>query len=372
MQVREIDLTNTRDVSRFIGFPFRLYQKSPLWVPPMVADMRLVMNPTRHPFYRHSEASFLVAESERSVIGRVAVLNHRRFNQYRQQNCALFYYFDVINDQQVCHNLLEAAAEWARKRGLTQIIGPKGFLQADGHGILVEGFEHPPAMGIPYNYPYYEALLTGCGFTKVTDYLSGYLNRQEGLPERYFQVAEQVRSRRGYTIKTFHNKAEMRAWIARIGDIYRESFMPHWEFCPPTDEEMTLIGERMIAVADPRIIKVVLKGDTIIGFVLAFPDISEGMRKAKGRLWPIGWWHLLRARKTTTWVNFNGVGILEPYQGSGANTILYTELTRALYEFQYQHADFIQVEERNIKSLGETRTIKVHWYKKHRVYRCDL
>ncbi|MCE5258078.1 MAG: hypothetical protein LLG44_03345 [Chloroflexi bacterium] len=334
--------------------------------------MRRVLDPGHHPFYEHSEACFLVIESERETVGRVAVLNHRRFNAYRKENAAFFYYLDVVDDQQVSAQLLEAACQWARGRHLTKILGPKGFLQADGHGILVDGFEYPPAMGIAYNYPYYEPLLTSFGFDKVTDYLSGFLSKAQGLPERYFQVADQVRSRRGYTIKTFTSKKELRTWIGRVGQIYRDSFADHWEFCPPTDAEMTMIGERMISVADPRLIELVLKGDEVIGFVLTFPNISAGIRQARGNFYPFGWLYLLHALKKTTWLDINGVGILAPYQGMGANAVMYAELARVLYENQYQNAEFIQVEERNIKSLGETRALNVQWYKRHRVYQLVL
>jgi hypothetical protein len=372
VQIRQVDLASKADVGKFITFPFDLYRGNALWVPPMLADMHRVLDPARHPFYQHSEAGFFLAEDSGHVRGRVAVLNHRRFNEYRHQQVAFFYYFDVVDDQEIALALFKNAFDWARERDLKGIIGPKGFLQADGHGVLIEGFDHRPAVGIPYNNPYYEKLLLAAGFTKETDYYSGYITREQGLPLRYFQVAEQVRQRRGYTVKTFGNKDELRAWIPRIGRIYRESFADHWEFCPPTDEEMKMIGDRLIAIADPRLIKVVMKDEDVIGFVFAFPDISAGIRASGGKLWPFGWLHLMREFKRTQWVDFNGVGILKPYQGTGANAVMYAELTKALYEYQYQLGEFVQVEERNVKSLGESRALDVRWFKRHRVYRRSL
>ncbi|MHB1356726.1 MAG: hypothetical protein ACYCZF_12215 [Anaerolineae bacterium] len=372
MLVRQVALDHKKDIGKFIAFPFNLYRGNALWVPPMWNDMRRVLDPAHHPFYQHSEAGFFIAENAGDVCGRIAVLAHRRFNAIRRQQAAFFYYFDVIDDRKVAMALLEVAFNWARERNLECIIGPKGFLQADGHGILVEGYEHRPAVGIPYNYPYYEKLLLAGGFTKETDYYSGYITREQGLPQRYFQAAEQVRLRRGYTVKTFNNKDELRVWIPRIGHIYREAFTDHWEFCPPTDDEMRMIGDRLLAIADPRLIKVVMKGDEVIGFVFAFPDVSEGIRRSGGKLWPFGWLHLMQDFKRTQWVDFNGVGILKPYQGTGANAVLYAELTRALFEYQYQYGEYVQVEERNVKSLGESKALDVHWFKRHRVYRRSL
>ncbi|MHB9032473.1 MAG: GNAT family N-acetyltransferase [Anaerolineae bacterium] len=372
MRIKQVNLNSKADVNLFIDFPFKLYRTCRQWVPPMQGDMRLVLDPTRHPFYQHSEACFFLAESEGQVVGRVAVLNHKRFNSIRHESAAFLYYLDFIDNEQVSSMLLDAASDWAREHGLTKMLGPKGFLQADGHGILVEGYDYSPAMGIPYNYPYYEAHLLQFGFEKVTDYYSGFITREQGLPERYFIAADAVRARRGYIVHNFRNKAELREWIGRIGKIYRDAFAEHWEFCPPTDDEMRMIAERMLEIADPHLIKVVLKGDEIIGFVLAFPDVSAGMRKAHGKLYPLGWWHLWRAFRTTQWVDLNGVGILAPYQGTGANAVMYAELTRVLYEHQYQNAEFIQVEERNYKSLGETRALHVQWHKRHRVYQKSL
>lgn len=372
MHVRRVDLARKADIDKFIGFPSNLYRGNALWIPPMWNDMRRVLEPSHHPFYQHSEAGFFLAENAGDVCGRIAVLCHRRFNEFRHQQAAFFYYFDVIDNHEVALALLEAAFDWARQRNLVSIIGPKGFLQADGHGVLVEGYEYRPAVGIPYNYPYYEKLLLAAGFKKETDYFSGYVTRAQGLPQRYFQVAEQMRLRRGYSVKTFANKDELRTWIPRIGHVYREAFADHWEFCPPTDDEMSMIGDRLLAISDPRLIKVVLKDDKVIGFVFAFPDISDGIRRSRGKLWPFGWIYLMRDFKRTQWVDFNGVGILQPYQGTGANAVMYAELTKALYEYQYQFGEFVQVEERNVKSLGESRALDVHWFKRHRVYRRSL
>jgi len=372
MQVRKLDTTQARDVRQFIHFPFHLYRDCPQWVPPILPEMKLALNRKKHPFYRHSAADFFVVESEGQTLGRIAVMDNRNYNQHHGRKDAFFYYFDAVEDVEVARALFNAAFEWARSRGLEHLIGPKGFLQGDGLGLLVEGFEHRPAIGIPYNYAYYEALVRDSGFEKETDYLSGYLPGNHQLPQRFYDIAEKVKARRGFWIKSFTSDREMRRWIYRIGEVYNDTFRENWEYCPVTKEEMAVIADRLIAIADPRLIKLVMKEEEIVGFVFAFPDISAAIQRTKGRVWPFGWIHLLREFKRTRWVNLNGLGLLKEHRGVGANAVLYTELAKSVHEFGFEHADVVQVEEGNTKSLGEMAAIGVRWYKRHRIYRRKL
>jgi hypothetical protein len=331
--------------------------------------MKLILNRNKHPFYHHSPAEFFVAESEGQTLGRIAVMDNRNYNKYHGRRDSFFYYFEVVEDVEVAHALFDAAFDWARSHGLERIVGPKGFLQGDGLGLLVEGFEHRPAIGIPYNYAYYDALMRDLGFEKETDYFSGYLRGDHQLPQRFYDIAEKVKARRGFWIKSFTREKEMRQWVHRVGEIYNDVFTENWEYCPLTEEEMDVVADRLIAISNPRLMKLVMKGEEIIGFVFAFPDISAAIQRTKGRVWPFGWIHLLREFKRTNWVNLNGTGLLPGHRGLGANAVLYTELSKSVYEFGFEHADVVQVEEGNTKSLGDMAAIGVRWYKRHRIYR---
>jgi GNAT superfamily N-acetyltransferase len=368
MRVRLLDTSRPRDVRQFISFPFELYQECPQWVPPIMPEIKLALNREKHPFYRHSSADFFIAESETQTVGRIAVLENRNHNAYHGGNQAFFYFFESVHDLEVSRALFAAALDWTRRRGLNSIVGPKGFLQGDGMGMLVEGFEHRPALGIPYNYSYYENLAGDSGFEKETDFVSGYLRGDHELSQRFYDIAERVKERRGFWIKTFTNKREMRQWIHRAGRVYNETFTDNWEYCPLTEEEMDVVAERLLAISEPRLMKLVMKDDEIIGFVFAFPDISAAIQRAGGKVWPFGWIHLLREFKRTDWVNLNGLGLVAEHRGVGANAVLYTELARSVRDSGFKHADVVQVEERNAKSLGEMEAIGVSWYKRHRIF----
>jgi hypothetical protein len=372
MHIRKIDTDQASDVRRFINFPFELYRDCPQWVPPIVSDMKSALDREAYPFYRHSEADFFVAEDGGRTLGRIAVHENRRYNEYHQSQVAFFYYFEVVEEMEVARALFEAAFDWARRRDLTTIIGPRGLLRADGHGLLVEGFGHRPAMGIPYNFAYYGDFLEDLGFEKEIDFRSAHLSGDYDLPQRFYDIAERVKERRGFRVKSFTSKRELRRWVPHIQRINNQAFVDVWGYYPIDEAEANAIADRFLAAADPRLIKVVMKEEQVIGFVIGYPDVSAGIQRAKGRLWPFGWLHIWLAFKRTKWANFNGVGLLPEYQGLGANAVLYTELAKSVSEFDFQDADLVQVAENNIKSMGDVDAAGAEWYKRHRVYRRDL
>jgi hypothetical protein len=373
MHIHRLDPTDRRDVRRYIDFPFRLYRESELWVPPFVGEARAQLDPTRHPFYEHSEAAFFLALGGKEVVGRIAVLDNARYNEYHRERTAFFCHLDAVDDRAISRALFDAAFDWARGRGLDTMWGPQGLIAADGKGLLVEGFEHRPALGIAYNYPYYGGLVEDAGFEKQLDLVSCYIDRDMSIPSRVLEVAEKVKERRGFRVLRFRTKAELRAMIPRVTAVYNSSFVEVQGYVPITEAEAKVIAERILAVADPLLIAVLMKGDEIAGFVLAYPDLSAAIQRCEGRLWPTGWYHLMREFKRTRWLNFNGGGILERYRGLGGNALLYSELYHTIMDRpQYHCADLVQVQESNTRMIRELEAMRVKPYKRHRVYRRRL
>ncbi|MEN8171261.1 MAG: hypothetical protein ABFS03_00110 [Chloroflexota bacterium] len=372
MQVRKIENSNQRDIRKFIQFPFDLYRNNSLWVPPMRSEIKFSLNRQQFPFYRHSEADFFIAESNGKIVGRISVINNRNYNEYNKTKTAFFYYFDVVNNQDTADLLFETASKWAQKRGLTKIFGPKGLLQTDGNGLLVEGFEHPPAMGIAYNYPYYHDLVTNAGFTPKVNYLSGLLSAEMELEQRVFDLSERIMQKRGFRVEKFNSKKSLLEWAPKLKNVYNAAFDGENVFSPITTAEMEHISKRLLSFADPRLIKLIFKGDEIVGFLFAYHNISEGLRKTNGSLWPLGWFHIWRAFKTTKWVDINGIGLLPKYQGLGGPSILYVELEKTIRDFGFNFAETIHIRDNNIKSMAEMKALGVKWYKRHLVYQKDI
>jgi len=161
-------------------------------------------------------------------------------------------------------------------------------------------------------------------------------------------------------------------WIPRVQDVLLKAFASSPDYCPPTKAEIDIAADNITSIADPKLIKLIQKDGNVIGFIFAYHDITAGIQKARGRIWPLGWLHLLLARRNTKWVNINGVGVLPEYQGMGVNAILYTEIYKSVRSFGFQHIEVIQVGEDNFQSRSDMETMGIRWYKSHRSYTRDL
>ena len=376
MNVSRVDLDRAEQVERFIEMPFHLYRNDPHWVPRMRTEMQTALDPQEHPYYEHSSAAFFLLQDENGPIGRIAALNPIRYNEFNGSTRGFFYYFECVDDSRAAGALFDAAFDWMRANELHEVLGPKGMLQADAAGVLVEGHDQRPALGVPYNPTYYSRLLEENGFRKSTDYLSGHLTRDYRLPERLHRIADRVKERRGYYIQRFKDKDELRAWIPKVQDVYNRAFQAAFDervgFCPITESEMEIVAERLLSVARPDLIKLVMREDELVGFLLAYPNIGPGLRRAAGRIWPLGWLHIMWEMRRTTWLDVNGIGIVPEHQGIGANAVLYTELEKTVQDYDFEHADVVQIREENAKSMGDMQALGVSWYKRHRLYRREL
>ena len=373
VQVFKIDTSRRRDARRFVRFPFDLYHDCPQWVPPLISDARKQIDRKCNPFFLHSDADFFLAQQGKEVVGRIVAMENHNYNDYHTKRYGFFYLFDTIDDQSVADALYGAAFDWCRDRGLDTIIGPKGFTVFEGMGILIEGFEHLPAMGIPYNYAYYGRLAENVGLEKVVDFTSFYISVSEfEMPERIARLADKVEERRGLKARNFGSKAELRASVLDIVETYNRTFTENWEYVPVTPEEAQSVADQMLQITRPEMMKVITKDDQIVGFLFAFLNVGKALQRCKGRLFPLGWFYLLRELKQTNWVDVNGMGILEEYRGLGGNIIMYNELYKSLSDGQFEHGEMVQMADFVVRMLADAHTLGGEKTKVHRVYRKAL
>jgi hypothetical protein len=373
MHITQLNLNNKKQVDDFLRLPFSIYKNIPQWVPSLQMDERLRLSPQRFPFYQHSQASFFLAYDGTRPIGRLAVLDNRRYNEYNKTKTAFFYLFECENNQAATTALFNAGFDWARSRGLDKVSGPKGFTPLDGFGLLVKGFEHRPAFGLPYNPAYYVDLIETQGFVKDGESVSGYLGTKIQFPSRIHQLAERLAQRRGLRIARCNTRADLRALVPHLKELYNDSLEGTTGNTPLTDEEVASLANQLIWLADPKLIKMVMKDDRIVGFCLAYPDISAALQKSRGHLFPFGWLTLLRELRRTDWININGAGLLPEYRGSGGTAILYSEMFKSVSENpRYKHAEVVQIGVENENMQREMENFGVDFYKMHRTYKRDL
>lgn len=368
--IETLDRNNKKAVDEFIKFPFQIYKDIPQWVPPILSDVKMMMDPKKHPFYEHSDAEFFVAREHGKMVGRICAIENKPFNAYHGTHQSQFYFFESIDSQEVANALFERVFEWARERGLNEVVGPKGFSLFDGYGIQIEGFEHRQMMTMMnYNPEYYIKLVENLGFGKEVDFVSCYIPAETfKLPEKVHLVAQKVIERGKFQVKTFNSKKELRVWADRIGEAYNNTFVNNWEYYPQTKKEIDYVVDTIMTVADPRLIKIVTYEDEVVGFLFGFPDLSASLQRSKGRLTPWAIADLLLDMKRTKWVSLNGAGMLPQYQGRGGNALLYAEMDKTIHDFGFDHFELTQVAETAVQMRKDLITMGGKAYKNHRVY----
>ena len=376
LNVEKLDTNNKALVKRFVRIPYRLYEKHPQWVPPILSEVETQLNRNKHPYYEHSDADFFIATKDGRDVGRIAALENKPFNAYHKTKQAQFYLFECEDDQEVANALFERVFDWAKDRGLNRIVGPKGFGALDGYGIQVEGYEHRQVMSMMnYNYPYYVRLVESLGLTKEVDFISCYMHKDTfHLPERVYKIVERVKSHNNLGVHYFETKSDLRAWAKRIGKLYNDSFINNWEYYPLTEREIQFLLDNILTIADPRLIKIITHNEQdAIGFLFGFPDLSAAFQRAKGHLLPFGAIDILFLEpRRTKWVSLNGAGVLPEYQGMGGNALLYVEMEKTLNDYQFEHADLTQVAETAVQMRHDLENVGGKAYKNHRVYQKQI
>jgi hypothetical protein len=369
MHIIQLDIQNKKHLDDFLRLPFSIYRDIPQWVPPLQMDERLKLNPKRFPFYQHSHASFFLAYEKNKPVGRLAVLDNSRYNEFNKTKTAFFYLFECENNLEAATALFNAGFEWARSRGLNKVVGPKGFTPLDGFGLLVKGFEHRPAFGLPYNPAYYVDLIEAQGFLKEGETVSGYLGTGIQFPPRIHELAERIAKRRGLHILRCNTRKDLRNLVTYLKELYNNSLGGTEGTVPLTDEEVDTMANQLIWLANPKLVKLVMDGDKAVGFLLAYPDVSAALQKTRGRLFPFGWLTLFLELRRTDWININGAGLLPEYRGSGGTAILYSEMFKSVSENpRYKHADVVQIGVENENMQREMENFGIDFYKTHRTY----
>lgn len=372
LTIEKVDLSSKKQVEAFVKFQYDLYKGEKNFCPPFISDIKLMLNKKKHPFYEHSDGAFWLAKRNGKIVGRLGSFVNNPFNEYHQTKKGQFYLFDCIDDQEVATRLFESAFTWCRERGLTEIVGPKGLSAFDGYGILVEGFEHRQMMTMMnYNFDYYPRLLENVGFEKEVDFVSCYLHSDHfTIPEKVKEVARRVKDRGTFSVHSFRNKQEMiKNWADKLGVAYNKTFVNNWEYYPLSEKEVDLLVKNLVQVLDHRLIKIITHDNEIVGFLLAFPDITEALQRHRGRITPFALIDILIEMRKTKWFALNGAGVLPEFHGRGGNALLYYEMEKTMKDFGFIHGELTQVAETAVQMRKDLISVGGQPYKNHRVYR---
>ncbi len=324
-----IDVAPVRSASEqraFIELPYRLYRNDPLWVPPLRRDVADLLNP-RHPFHQHAQTELFLARDDRGrVVGRIAAAKNDAHLAQHQDGAGFFGFFETERDSAIAPKMFDAAGKWLTERGLTVMRGPASFSVNEECGLLVRGFDTPPAIMMPHNPPWYADVIEGYGFEKARDLLAYWLTDAK-VPERVERIADTLAKRHEIVIRAINMK-DFDAEVARIRSLYNDGWQANWGNVPMTDAEFTHMAKQFKPVAVPEMVLFAYVHGTLAGFALALPDLNVALRHMKGRLLPFGWalglWYgrkINRGRVLT-------LGVLPQYQRTGASDLLYLTLIK--------------------------------------------
>ena len=362
--------SGTGEERDFIALPHRIYAGCEYYVPWFDASMRAIIA-RRHPYFEHSDAQFFLARRGSTPVGRIAMLEPGRFNEVHGTREARFYFLETIDDQAVADALFVHADGWARNRGLTELVGPQGFSSFAGAGVLIHGYDRTASMTMmPYHHPYYRTLVEAAGFEKLRDFLSPYLEagRHDLAPE-YVRLAEIAMKRGRFHVPVYRTKRRLRALAEEFREAYNDAWSEREVFTPITESEMKHMVDELLLVSRPSLIRVLRSGEELAGFVLAFPDLSRVMQKARGRINALTYLRLLVAKYTARRFIINGFGLRHRYRKAGGTALLFREITRVLKDFHAQGAEMTQIADDNDLMMANVKRLKADIVKTHRVYR---
>ena len=265
-------------------------------------------------------------------------------------------------------------AKWAAERSLSAVVGPILSGGTGGAGILVEGFDHLPAMTMMrYNPPYYQTRLEGAGFDKMVDLHSFSVDPASfALPERVNRLAELVLQRGRFSVMRLRSKRELRRVVGRIKRLYGSIFTHHVEDYPLSEDELDRVANDLLTVVDPRRVALLAYDGEIVGFAFGFPDISSALQRNNGRIGPLAILRIVGGTKRADKILFNGLGILPRYHGLGGNALLYRELARIVTEGGFEEVEMVQISEQTGMMLRDAGTLGGEPFKVHRLYRKPL
>ncbi|MEX1142625.1 MAG: hypothetical protein WD993_06545 [Thermoleophilaceae bacterium] len=317
-----------RDRREFVELPFRLHANAEQWVPPLRLERRMFLSPRLSSWWKHADADLFLARRRGRVVGRVSAQIDHNFNAHQGNDWGMFGFLELEDDPEVAQALLDAAAAWLRERGRDRMVGPMDFTMNDEAGVLIEGFEREPFVKQPWHPPSYQRLCEGAGLEKAIDLLMWELHIEDRskIHPSIVQLAERLEPDHGIRIRKM-SRRHLRRELDLFAETYNEAWKDNWGFTPYTEEDLDTYALDLQLVFDRNWFMVAEKVDSgeTVGIAITVPDINQVLKRMKGRVLPLGWWHFLRRRKIVDRVRVGFLGVKPQYQHTGVAAGFYLE-----------------------------------------------
>lgn len=371
IEIKEV--TTLHELKQFVTFQYSLYKDNRYWVPPLRTDELHSLRKDKNPAFDICEARYWLARKDGKIVGRVAGIINRRYNEKWNQHAARFGWFDFIDDQEVSERLLQEVERWALEQGMHHIHGPLGFTDMDGEGMLVEGFEEISTAGALYNYPYYQRHIERLGYSKDIDWIEYEVTMHGVIPEKVARLAKIALERNDLRVLKVRKAKELLPYAKKIFHVLNEAYKDLYGFVELTDRQIDMYVKQYFGFIIPEYVPVVLDSDNeVVAFGIAMPSLSGALRRCNGRLFPFGFIHVLKALKKNSRVDLYLTAVRPDMQNKGINAILIHEVNQVFNKNRIEKVETNRELEGNTKVRAQWKFYDSRQHKRRRCYKKQL
>ncbi|GAB6008729.1 hypothetical protein [Dysgonomonas reticulitermitis] len=342
--IKEVKENNKSLKKAFVKFPIKdLYKNSHYYVPALILDELSTLDTKKNPAFDFCEMQLFLAYRNNKIVGRIAAIINHKANDTWNKKQGRFSFVDFIDDNEVVDALFTAAEKWLKDKGMETITGPLGFTDLDPEGLLIEGFDKVSTMATKYSYPYYVTQIERLGFVKDADWREFRIPVPAGIPERHQRIANMIAQRYGLKLLKFQSLKQITPYITKLFNCLNEAYKPLYGFSSLTRRQIDHYVKMYVPLLRWDVVQIIIKEETdeVVGFGVSMPSLSEALIKCRGKLFPFGWFHLLKALKgkKNKVVDLMIMGILPEYQGKGLNAMIFCDFIPSAHKSGFSFAE---------------------------------
>ena len=370
LEIKQIEPTK-KNLRTFTEFQIRLYDGNPWYVPPLITDDVKTLSPDMNPAFDFCEEALFMAYRDGKPVGRIAGIINRQVNEKGKEKCARFGFIDFIDDHEVSAALLDAVESWARDKGMNKIIGPLGFTDLDHEGMLVEGFEELSTMATIYNYPYYPGHLERLGYKKESDWVEFLMEVPDEVPERFSRIADLVKKKYDLRVLKYTSRKRVkREYGHALFHLINEAYKDLYQYSQLSERQIEYYIADYLNLLDLDLLTLIVdRNARLVGVGISMPSMSRGLQKSKGRMFPFGWYHLLKGLKgRNDRVDLLLVAVHPDYQNKGVNALLFQDLVPRYAAKGYKYAESNPEMETNSKVQSQWEAFNPRQHRRRRSF----
>ena len=370
LQIKEVH--TIKEIKQFVGFQYSLYKGDLFWIPPIKNDEVKQLNPGKNPAFKFCNTKFWTAWKNGKCVGRIGAIINHEYNKKTGEKKGRFSRVEFIDDKEVSSGLFKAAENWLKEKGMEKVHGPLGFTNIDTQGLLIEGFDYLPSIASVYHKAYYNDHIEELGYQKENDWIEFRLTLGEKAHNKAIRGANLIKKRYGFEVIKFSSTAELREYVHPMFTILNEAFQELPYVTTFNDEMIELYSDKYFKVINPKYVTVIKKDKQIIAFLVGMPSLSEAMQKAKGKLFPFGFYHIMQAMKHPRVIDLLLTGVIPEYQNAGAAVILFAEIQEEMIKQGIDQMETTGIFETNHNVISNWKNYDHIQHKRRRCFVKDL